>query len=206
MPPATASEQSKEIFAKLSDEAWQQLGSRPLSELSLANVAKLAEVNVVLARAVAGDLHELVLGKIAELDDKAILETFDDIEDAGEISIREKILEALMHRFEVYAPYRKQINSLTKAALVQPDLGIALSSRLKNTTRRILAMAGDSCDGWRGLIRLKGVMGVVILVARVWMKDKSQDLAPTMKALDQRLQQAEEWGVSLKLFSQKKEQ
>ena len=30
--------------------------------------------------------------------------SFADIEDAGAVPIREKILEALMHRFEVYAP------------------------------------------------------------------------------------------------------
>jgi len=34
------------------------------------------------------------------------------------------------------------------------------------------------------------------------MKDDSPDLAPTMKELDRRLQQAEEWAVSLRLFQQ----
>ena len=66
----------------------------------------------------------------------------------------------------------------------------------------MLAMAGDHCDGWRGSMRIKGVAGVVIVVARVWMKDDSPDLAPTMKELDRRLQQAEEWAASLKLFQQ----
>ena len=63
-------------------------------------------------------------------------------------------------------------------------------------------MAGDHCDGWRGLLRIKGVAGVVLVVARVWMDDDSPDLAPTMKELDRRLQQAEEWAVSLGLFQQ----
>ena len=34
------------------------------------------------------------------------------------------------------------------------------------------------------------------------MNDDSPDLAPTMKELDRRLQQAEEWAVSLRLFQQ----
>ena len=71
---------------------------------------------------------------------------------------------------------------------------------LQSVTRRMLVMAGDNCDGWRGLIKIKGVAGVVMVVARVWMKDDSPDLAPTMKELDRRLQQAEEWAVSLRLF------
>jgi hypothetical protein len=47
---------------------------------------------------------------------------------------------------------------------------------------------------------------VVMMVARDWMKDDSPDLAPTMKALDRRLQQAEEWAISLRLFRQGEQQ
>jgi hypothetical protein len=38
------------------------------------------------------------------------------------------------------------------------------------------------------------------------MKDDSSDLAPTMKALDRRLQQAEDWAISLRLFRQGEQQ
>ena len=55
-------------------------------------------------------------------------------------------------------------------------------------------------------MRVKGVVGMVMIVARDWMKDDSLDLAPTMKALDRRLQQAEEWAISLRLFRQSKQQ
>ena len=194
--------QTAQIFAKLADEAWQQLGSRPLTELMVAEIAAHADVDTALAVAVAGDPQQLILGKMAALDDQAVLESFADIEDAGEVSTREKILEALMHRFEVYAPYRIQIQALNRAARGRPDLALALGLGLQSVTRRMLAMAGDHCDGWRGIMRIKGVAGVVMVVARVWMNDDSPDLAPTMKELDRRLQQAEEWAVSLRLFQQ----
>ena len=192
--------QTAQIFATLADEAWQQLGSRPLAELMVAEIAAHADVDTALAVAVAGDPQQLVLGKMAALDDKAVLESFADIEDAGAVSVREKILEALMHRFEVYAPYRKQIQALNRAARGRPDLALALGLGLQSVTRRMLAMAGDHCDGWRGSMRVKGVAGVVMVVARVWMKDDSPDLAPTMKELDRRLRQAEELAFGLRLF------
>ena len=195
-------EQSKKILTKLADEAWQQLGQQPLAALTLTNIAQRVGVDMSLARAVAGDPQQLVLRKIAALDDQAVLDSFADIEDAGEISIREKILEALMHRFEVYAPYRAQIRVLSQAARRQPELGIVLGIGLQNVISRMLAMAGDSCEGWRGLMRIKGVVGVVMAVARVWMKDDSPDLAPTMNVLDRRLQQAEDWAINLRLFPQ----
>jgi len=194
--------QTAQIFATLADEAWQQLGSRSLADLTVAEIAAHAGVDATLAVAVAGDPQQLVLGKMAALDDIAVLESFADIEDAGAVPIREKILEALMHRFEVYAPYRAQIQALNRAARGRPDLAMALGLGLQSVTRRMLAMAGDHCNGWRGVMRIKGVAGVVMVVARVWMKDDSPDLAPTMKELDRRLQQAEEWAVSLRLFQQ----
>ena len=194
--------QTTQIFVTLADEAWQQLGSRTLADLTVAEIAAHADVDTSLAVAVAGDPQQLVLGKMAALDDQAVLESFADIEDAGAVSTREKILEALMHRFEVYAPYRTQIQALNRAARGRPDLALALGLGLQSVTRRMLAMAGDHCDGWRGLLRIKGVAGVVLVVARVWMDDDSPDLAPTMKELDRRLQQAEEWAFSFRLFQQ----
>ena len=198
-------EQSKKILTKLADEAWQQLGQQPLAALTLTNIDQRVGVDMSLARAVAGDPQQLVLRKIAAIDDQSVLESFVDIEDAGEISIREKILEALMHRFEVYAPYRAQIRALSQAAQWRPDLGIALGIGLQNVIRRMLAMAGDGCEDWRGLMRIKGVVGVVMAVVRVWIKDDSPDLAPTMKVLDRRLHQAENWAINLRLFPQSEE-
>ena len=194
--------QTAQIFVTLADEAWRQLGSKPLTELMLTEIAAYADVDASLALAVAGSPQQLVLGKMAALDDQAVLESFADIEDAGAVSTREKILEALMHRFEVYAPYRTQIQALDRAARGRPDLALALGLGLQSLTRRMLAMAGDHCDGWRGIMRIKGVAGVVMVVARVWIKDDSPDLAPTMKELDRQLQRAEEWAVSLRLFQQ----
>ena len=199
---ANDAEQTAQIFATLADEAWRQLGSRPFAELTLAEIAAHADVDAALSVAIAGDPQQLVLRKMAALDDQAVLESFVDIEDAGAIPIREKILEALMHRFEVYAPYRAQIQALNRAARRRPDLALSLGLGLQSVTGRMLAMAGDNCYDWRGLLRIKGVVGVVMVVARVWMKDDSPDLAPTMKELDRRLQQAEDWAVSLRLFQE----
>ena len=61
-------------------------------------------------------------------------------------------------------------------------------------------MSGDPALGLKGMVRVKGVAGVFLATARIWMKDDSNDLAATMKMLDQRMLQAEEWGISLRVF------
>ena len=199
---ANDASQTLQIFNALADEAWHQLGRRPLAELDMADIAAHADVDVGLAVAVAGDPQQLILGKMTALDDQALLESFADIRDAGEVPIREKILEAILHRFEVYAPYRAQMQALKRASYTRPDLALALGLRLEAVIRRMLAMAGDHCDDWRGMCRIKGVVGVVMVTTRVWREDDTPDLAPTMKELDRRMQQAEEWAVSLRLFQQ----
>ena len=61
-------------------------------------------------------------------------------------------------------------------------------------------MSGDPALGLKGMVRVKGVAGVFLATARIWMQDDSNDLAATMKMLDQRMLRAEEWGISLRVF------
>jgi hypothetical protein len=49
-------------------------------------------------------------------------------------------------------------------------------------------------------LRIKGLIGLLVGIRSVWFKDMSDDLAPTFRELDKLLQQASEWGQSLRLF------
>ena len=187
------------LFA-LGDAAWSLLAERPINQIDFDTVADLALVDRGLAAALTGGVQHLILAKMTELDNRAVFETYEDIQDASEVSIREKIVEGLLHRFEVYSPYRDQINQLNQSVRSNPELAFRLLDRLEAVIRRILVMSGDPALGVRGVVRVKGVTGVFLATARVWMKDDSKDLAATMKALDQRMAQAEEWGISLGLF------
>ena len=110
------------------------------------------------------------------------------------------MIESLLHWFETYAPYRLQIDQLNRSARRNPNLALHLIVDLEALIRRVLVMSGDPARGLRGMARVKGVAGVFLATARVWMKDDSNDLAVTMKMLDQRMTQAEEWGISLRIF------
>lgn len=197
---STSSPSSDAQLMMLADAAWMHLESHSLDKISLTMVADQAGVPMGLAAALGGSVQRLVLCKMAALDRQAVLETYGDIQDAGAVSIREKIVEGLLHRFEIYTPYRGQIAMLNQSVRTHPELALRLADQLESVVRRILVMSGDPAEGMRGQIRVKGVAGVCILVGRVWMKDDSPDLAVTMKALDQRMTQAEEWGHSLRVF------
>ena len=184
----------------LGDAAWTLLATHPIDEIDFDAVADLAGVDRGLAGALSGSVQCLVLAKMTELDRRSLTETYDDIQDAGAVSIREKIIESLLHWFETYAPYRSQIDQLNKSARSHPDLALRLFLGLEALIRHILVMSGDPALGLKGVVRVKGVACVFLATARVWMKDDSNDLAATLKMLDQRMSQAEEWGISLRIF------
>ena len=196
----TRPDSNSDKMVALSDAAWMLLATHPIDQIDFDVVAEGAGVDRGLARALSGSVQCLILDKMTELDRQSLTETYSDIQDAGEISIREKIIESLLHWFETYAPYRLQIEQLNRSARRHPDLALLLFVSLEGLIRHVLVMSGDPAHGLKGVARVKGVAGVFLATARVWMKDDSNDLAATMKMLDQRMSQAEEWGISLRVF------
>lgn len=196
----TSSETPTMMMDRLADAAWAQLAELSPRAMHIDDVAAEAGVPSAAARAVAGSMANLILHKLARLDRQAVLETLADIEDAGDVPSRDKIIEGLMHRFEVYAPYRRQMAQLETAARRDPALGLRLIESLSQAMRMLLRMAGDDLAGVRGEARVRGVAGVAMIVARVWQTDDTPDLSTTLKEIDRRLATAEEWGRTLRVL------
>ena len=188
------------IMDRLAAATWDQLATLTPAALDLDEIARQAEIRPAAARAAAGSVTTLILHQLSRLDRQALLESLADIEDAGDVTIREKILESLMRRFEVYAPFRAQVAALDAAARRDPQLGIRLLDSLVQAMRALLRMVGDDLVGLRGEARVRGVAIVAMLVAREWQKDETPDLSHTLKEIDARLAEAEEWGRSLRLL------
>ena len=196
----TAADTPTAMMDKLADAAWLQLADASPRALHIDDIAAAAGVAPTAARAVSGSIPALILHQLARLDRQAVLESLADIEDAGEVPIRDKIMEALMHRFEVYAPYRAQMANLESAARRDPLLGLKLLDSLAQAVRMLLRMAGDDLTGFAGEARVRGVVGVAMVAARVWRSDDSPDLSMTLKEIDKRLATAEEWGRTLRVL------
>ena len=68
------------------------------------------------------------------------------------------------------------------------------------TMTLILEAAGISASGPFGMLRAKGLLVVWLATARVWLKDESPDLGPTMAALDRNLRRAERLAMQIDRF------
>ncbi|XDZ66167.1 hypothetical protein AB8880_01880 [Alphaproteobacteria bacterium LSUCC0684] len=181
------------------------LNTHPFETLTLDEVATEARIDAGLLHRLFTDMSVLVDQGIRDMDDKIIFGLAEDFAEDPEASVREKILEGLIVRFEAYAPYKMAINHLNKASCRNPILGGMLILRLNHAMHSLLRLAGGAGDGLTGMLRVKGLSAVALTCQRDWMKDETSDLAATSRALDTRLKQAESLAVSFRLIPDDRE-
>ena len=86
-----------------------------------------------------------------------------------------------------------------------PRFGVLLGIFLHNMCDRILAISGDKKQDMPipmllRSARVKGLMGVLIKIIPVWLKDNSEDLSVTYREIDQSLHTASEWAESFRVI------
>jgi len=79
-----------------------------------------------------------------------------------------------------------------------PAAALATGARLLRSIAWMLEAAGISTDGLGGLVAVKLTTAVYLATLRVWLRDETPDLAPTMAALDRRLRSIERWLGSIR--------
>lgn len=108
-------------------------------------------------------------------------------------SVRDRLFTMLMERFDSAQPHRGAAVMLAAAARRDPGLAAFMLTALPVSVGRIADAAGITTGGLAGAFRVQALTALYLAVARVWLKDDSADLGPTMKELDSRLAQAEQW-------------
>lgn len=155
-------------------------------DVSLVDIA--AELGVSLA-----DLHPVFPSKIAILRgfatqiDRQVLATAAE----GDASIRERLFEVFMRRFDALQPHRKALERLAHDLPRDPAAAVAVMCRAGRSLRAMAELAGVTTEGPLGLLRVKALMALQAWLMRTWLADDSKDMARTMKGLDQGLERLE---------------
>lgn len=178
-----------------------RLASHPLADLTHQDLADDTGHDVAVIRRVFPDLVECVEQGLKDIDDGVATALASDFADDPDATTRERILEGLTVRYEAYAPHKDAIRSLNKSSAMNPLLAAAMINRLSRASHTLLELAGLDVSGLKGLLRVKGLAGVALSVQRDWFADDSADLSTTMRALDQRLTQAEGLAEMLNIIS-----
>ena len=142
----------------------------------------------------AADFYGASLGEavdcVEEAFDRAIADDLDAL-DPGQ-SVRDRLFELIMRRFEAMEPHRKAVLAMEAGQDSDPILLAAAHQRHVRCARWVLALAGLTADGMTGQARAQG-LGVIIGQARAaWRGDDAGDFTKTMASLDKNLRRAEE--------------
>lgn len=112
---------------------------------------------------------------------------------------RDRLFDVLMRGIDALQPHRPGMKRLITDMFSDAVLSVALGPVFQKAMGRMLDTAEIDSSGPRGRLRAAGLVVVWIRVVNAWSKDETQDLGPTMAALDRALERADQTARSLRL-------
>ena len=172
----------KNLMEKIASDGWQSI--------DLENLSQECDFDVLNVTGGLRNKVDLLVAFSAFIDSTVDQSIDADLKD-DQIPLRERLLEALLIRFEILAPYKAGIIKLMKALPNTPNFVLMGSKSLKLSMEATLAAVGLEAKGIQGAIRVKGLCVIFLSGVCTWSKDNSEDLSATTRVLDERLKQTE---------------
>jgi ubiquinone biosynthesis protein COQ9 len=165
------------FFRLVAEHGW---GRASVAEAARAAALSLAEARVHFPGRAA------VLMRFGRMADQAAL-----AEAPIEGTVRDKLFDLLMRRFDVLQAHRAGVIALLRSLPSEPPTALLLACATQRSMRWMLQAAGVSTAGLRGEFRVRGLVAVWVWTLRAWQRDESADLSGTMAALDAALRRAD---------------
>ncbi len=169
---------------KLVAAALKLAETRAWSEITLLDIADAAQLPLDDVRRAVGSKSQIVAAFMRMVDDEMLKRAPTKVADNVR---RDALFEVIMSRFDVLAPYKSALKSITQS--MQTDTSLLMP--YLNAQRWMLTAAGIDADGPAGLVRTTGLASVYSSVFRTWLDDDDPGMARTMAALDRRLRRGE---------------
>ncbi len=177
----------RNLEKRLVEAAMALAAERPWPEVGYREIAAKAGVPLAEAWKAAPGRHG-ILRHLSRMADLAVLKEPAALDDGD---ARDRLFDVLMRRFDALRPYRNGLASVARSMSGNPAAALSGGLSLLQSMRAMLLAAGLTAEGYRGLFRAKGLSVIWLASARTFVKDESEDLAPTMAALDSQLRRAE---------------
>ncbi len=175
------------------------LAERDFEAVTLADIAARSGLSLGDIRGEFDSRFAIVEAFSAGID-RAVLDGIDA--DLAEQDVKEKLFDVLMRRLDLLTPHKAAIRNLSRAAMRDPGLALALNGVARRSQRWMLAAAGVEVPGAGGMIRAQGLAIAFAKVVRAWLDDEDPALARTMRVLDEELSKAGRAARTLKSVEQ----
>ena len=164
---------------------FRLVAEKGLARANVAEAARATALSLAEARA-RFPSRAAVLLRFGRKADQAALA---DVPSEG--SVRDKLFDLLMRRFDALQAHRAGVIALMRALPSEPPIALLLACATRRSMRWMLHAAGVATAGLRGELRIRGLVAVWLWTLRAWERDESADLSGTMAALDVALRRAE---------------
>ncbi len=178
----------KPVRDRIVDAALVLAEERRWRDIGLSDIADRAGVSLSQFHGEFG-ARASVIAEIMQRTDNAVVAGRDP--SALDEPAHDRVLDALLRRFEALAPVRAAIGSILRDLPTDPLGMLCLAPKFHRSMVWTLESAGIGTSGLAGQMRVKGVSAIYAAAFRVWLRDDSADLSKTMAFLDRRLRQAE---------------
>jgi ubiquinone biosynthesis protein COQ9 len=165
--------------------AFRLAGEDGWRKVNAAAAARAAGLSLAEARARFPSRAAILL-RFGRLADQAALQ-----DAASEGSVRDRLFDLLMRRFDVLQANRAGVKALLRTLPTDPPTALLLAVATRRSMRWMLQAAGVNATGPRGELRVRGLLAVWLWGVRAWERDPSEDLSQTMAAVDTALGRAE---------------
>ena len=156
-------------------------------QVSLADIADRAGIDEAALRRDYRSKTAIVDGFVRRIDDAVSAGTPPDAQDEP---IRDRLLDALLRRFDALAPHKAAIAAIARDTALMPPLALLASARMVRSMARVLEDAGVGARGPFGLLRAKALAAIYGAALCLWLNDDDPELARTTAFLDRRLNDA----------------
>ena len=112
-------------------------------------------------------------------------------------SNKDMLFEVFMARFDILQKNRQSFISIYEGFKKSPQQLIKLLPSFLESMIISAELAAFNVNGFKGTIRLKGLMIVYFATFFIWLDDNTTSLEKTMMALDKNLNHAEKFGKFL---------
>lgn len=175
----------QEIEKKLLQAAFKLAAQEGWHRFKLCDAAKEAHLSSEIMRRFFPFKTSLIF-TLNRHADEAALHTIEN-----NISLRDRIFESFMQRFDVFQDYREGLRAILHAIPKDPALAAITSTATMNSMRWIADHVGLDRKGILGFARLNTLFLIWLKTLHMWEKDTTPDLSETMNILNLALEKAE---------------
>jgi AcrR family transcriptional regulator len=175
---------------RIIDAALACIARQGWRRLSLADIAAEAGLPILQVYRLFSSKTAILRSFFRRVDEAVLAAPLDSEPDERP---RDRVFDLLMRRFDALTPYRAALEVLGRELPTDPLAALAAGAGLLRSMRWMLEAAGISGEGLGGVLAVKLTAAAYLATLRVWLRDESPDLSPTMAALDRRLRGIERW-------------